>query len=65
MIKSSGLVQRRLHCCSAHAGERSDLVNWQVAYPMPLDLERDNAKDRSLSFGVVMPKVVRHDRGSA
>jgi hypothetical protein len=61
MKKPASLVKCRLHGGPADAGERGDLIDWQIAYAMVLDLACDYAKDSALPFRVVVPERIGQD----
>src|SRR5450759_1451354 len=65
VMQPPGLVHRSLYRGAAHASERGDLVDREVANAIAFDLASDDAEHRSLAFGVVVPEVVRERAGAA
>jgi hypothetical protein len=54
-----------LHCRSANPSQGRDLFDRKIANPVTLDLECDDAENRPLAFGVMVPEVVRQRAGAA
>jgi hypothetical protein len=54
-----------LHGGAANAGPGRDRLDRQIANAMMLYFAGDDAQDRPLTLGVVVPQVVREDAGTA
>ena len=65
MTQPPRLVHGSLYGRAAHACQRSNLVDRQVADTLLLDLAGNDAKDRTLAFSVVVPQIVRQCARSA
>lgn len=65
MAKPARLMRRRLHRGSAHAGQRRNLVDWQITNAVVFDLASDDAEDRALTFRVVVAQRIGQRARSA
>jgi hypothetical protein len=60
--EATGLVHGRLHGRSTDAGERRDLVVWEVTGAVMLHLAGDDSEDGSLAFSEMSPQRGLHRR---
>jgi len=65
MTEPSGKADGVLHGRATNAGERTDLVDWQVARALALYFASDDAQHRPLTFGIMVPEIARQCARSA